>query len=150
MQLKRENRTSISDVAMRSLPFLKIRNLWAIRTLLLGPAPIHRSGVSFSTYYDVITGRWVHPDEESPGSTIRIRLGAAMGRTFGACHRWKVKGWAWYTRWRSNDDEVEQDLAEGNIVRNTSENQTHAVNTINGDYVLTHDGWWVTIDDVIR
>jgi hypothetical protein len=53
-----------------------------MRTLLLGPAPIRRSGISFSTYYDVITGRWVHPDEESPGSTIRIRLGAAMGRTF--------------------------------------------------------------------
>ena len=139
---------------MRSLPFLlKIRNLWAIRTLVLGPAPIRRSGVSFSTYYDVITGRWVHRDEESPGlapgSTIRVRLGAAMGRTFGARYRWKVKGWGWFTRCRSNNDEVEQDPAEGNIVRNTSENQTHVVNTINGDYVLTNHGWWVTTDDVI-
>ena len=122
MLLKRENRTSVSDVAMRSMPFLlKTRNLWAIRALLLGPARIRRSGVSFSTYYDIITGRRVHPDKESPDSTIRIRLGAAMGRTFGACHRWKVKGWGWYTRWRSNFDEVEQDLAGGNLVRNNSE-----------------------------
>jgi hypothetical protein len=120
---------------MRSLPFLiEIRELRVISTLLLA-------------------GRRVRPDEESPGlapgSTIRIRSGAAMGRTFGARYHWQANRWGWYSRWRSNDDEVEQDMAEGNIVRNPSENHTHVVSTINGGYVLTNDGWWITTDDVI-
>jgi hypothetical protein len=111
------------DVAMGSLPVLfRIRSIWTIRTLLFDLAP---------------------------GSTIRIRLGAALGRTFGARCRWKANRRGWDTRWRSNDDKVEQDMAEGNIVRNTSEKYTHVVSAINGDYVLTSDGWWVTIDDVI-
>jgi hypothetical protein len=40
-------------------------------------------------------------------------------------------------------------MAEGNIVRNTSENQTHVIADVSGDYVLLNDGWWITTDDVV-
>ena len=106
---------------MRLLPFvLDFRRVWAIKTLLLvivTLASLTLNSRADKPYYDVRTGRWVHPDEEPTTSenrlvqraTIRIRLGAVMGRTYGARYRWKVNGWGWDTKWRSNDDEVEED-----------------------------------------
>jgi hypothetical protein len=97
----------------------------------------------------------LHPDESSAndnviarGATIRLRFGAIMGRTYGVRYRWKVNGWGSDSRVRSNDDEVIEDMNEGNVIRNTSQTQTHKINSINGDYIELSDGWWVTTDDV--
>jgi hypothetical protein len=49
---------------------------------------------------------------------------------------------------RSKDDEVMEDMNEGNVIRNTSQTQTHKISSINGDYIELSDGWWVTADDV--
>ena len=98
----------------------------------------------------------LHPDEScandnvlARGATIRLRFGAIMGRTYGVRYRWKENGWGSDTRVRSNDDEVIEDMNEGNVIRNTSQTQTHKINSINGDYIELSDGWWVTTDDVV-